>query len=213
MDVPSGLRERKKHRTRQQIADTALALFAQRGFEQVPVAEIARQAEVSEATVFNYFRTKEDLVFTGLSDYGAELLAAIRHRPPGQPLLDGFREFLFAPRGLLAERPEVRPQQLATLAKVITDSPALQARERQISDESTRQLALLLGAEAGADPADIEHWVVANALIGVHRALVQYVRQAVLAGRSQSLADEIVDQGERALAALEHGLRTYGARS
>ncbi|TMM00918.1 MAG: helix-turn-helix transcriptional regulator, partial [Actinobacteria bacterium] len=61
MSQELGLRERKKQRTRELIEATARQLFIERGFEAVPVAEIARAAEVSEATVFNYFPTKEDL--------------------------------------------------------------------------------------------------------------------------------------------------------
>ena len=53
-----GLRERKKARTRQVIADAAARLFAQRGYEQVAVSDVAREAEVSEQTVYNYFRPR-----------------------------------------------------------------------------------------------------------------------------------------------------------
>ena len=57
-----GLRERKKARTRHVIADAAARLFAERGYEQVAVSDVAREAEVSEQTVYNYFQTKEQLV-------------------------------------------------------------------------------------------------------------------------------------------------------
>src|SRR3954452_13637374 len=96
-----GLRERKKQRTRQLIAETARALFVERGFDRVRVAEVARAAEVSEQTVFNYFATKEDLVFWRLGAFEAQLLSAIRERAPGEPALTAFGRFLLAQRGLL----------------------------------------------------------------------------------------------------------------
>ena len=87
MATQLGLRELKKQRTRQLIADTAWRLFAERGFDEVPVAEIAREAEVSEATVFNYFPTKEDLVFSRMEAFEQELLSALRDRPEGESIV------------------------------------------------------------------------------------------------------------------------------
>src|SRR3954452_13791250 len=131
-----GLRERKKERTRRHIADTARRLFAERGFERVTVAQIAREAEVSEATVFNYFPTKEDLFYSRLEAFEAELLEAIRHREPRTSVLAAFRAFLFGQRGVFAmDVPggeEEATRQIRTITRVITESPALLARERQV---------------------------------------------------------------------------------
>src|SRR5512139_1460209 len=74
--APIGLRERKKERTRREIADAAQALFRARGFDRVTVAEIAAASEVSEGTVFNYFPTKEDLFWSGMDVFEARLVEA-----------------------------------------------------------------------------------------------------------------------------------------
>src|SRR5215210_2459064 len=98
-----GLRERKKRQTRQRIAETARELFAERGFDQVTVADVARATEVSEQTVFNYFPSKEDLVYWRLGAFQDELLTAIRDRPEGEPALAAFGRFVLTQRGLLAD--------------------------------------------------------------------------------------------------------------
>src|SRR3954471_6981045 len=103
--MAEGLRERKKQQTRESIAETARRLFGERGFERVTIAEIARAANVSEQTVFNYFPTKEDLVYWRLGTFEDELLAAIRERSPGESALTAFGRFLLEQRGLLG-RPD-----------------------------------------------------------------------------------------------------------
>src|SRR5689334_10234334 len=102
MAAQPGLRERKKQRTRQLLSETARRLFGERGFEQVSIGEIARVAEVSEQTVFNYFPSKEDLVYSGLEAFEEQLLAAIRGRPAGHTVLAAFGAFILEPRGLFA---------------------------------------------------------------------------------------------------------------
>src|SRR6059036_3551841 len=102
MTADLGLRERKKQRTRELIAETARRLFAERGFDRVTVAEVARAAEVSQQTVFNYFPSKEDLVYWRLESFEDELLSTIRDRAPGESVLTAFGRFLLVPRGLLA---------------------------------------------------------------------------------------------------------------
>src|ERR1700737_4283873 len=78
---PIGLRERKKERTRRHIADSAARLFAERGYEQVAVGDVARKAEVAEQTVYNYFPTKEQLVIDRDQRVRDRLCELIRSRP------------------------------------------------------------------------------------------------------------------------------------
>jgi AcrR family transcriptional regulator len=210
---PTGLRERKKQRTRRLIADTARRLFVERGFDHVPVAEIAREAEVAEKTVFNYFPTKEDLVYWRLEAFEAELLAAIRERAPGESALTAFGRFISQQRGSLAEEdPEAR-ERLEAITRMITGSPALLAREQQVFERYTRSLAALLAEETGAAPDDVRPRVVANALMGVHRALIDFTRTAIVADvPRERVASEVREQCERAIAALEGGLADYAVK-
>jgi len=214
MTTELGLRERKKQRTRQLISDTARRLFAERGFDAVPVSEIAREAEVSEATVFNYFPTKEDLFYSRLEAFEEELLSSIRDRQPGESVIRAFGRFVTTPRGLLAARDPERVEHLAAITRVITDSPALLAHEQQIYAEHTAALAKLLTTETGASSGDLEPWVVARTLIGLHQATVEYSRQEILAGtRNPTLTRRVRRQTQHALELLANGLAGYGTRA
>jgi AcrR family transcriptional regulator len=205
--APLGLRERKKQRTARQIAETARRLFAERGFEHVTVAEIARAADVSEGTVFNYFPSKEDLVYERMEVFERELLSAIRDRPAGESLVAAFRRFILTPRGFIASTDPAAAKQLRAITQVIAQSPALLAREQQILDRYTRALASVIAQERGRSADDIEPQVIANALLGVHRALLDYVRREIVAGTpSGRIATGLKQRGERALVLLEHGL-------
>jgi AcrR family transcriptional regulator len=211
-----GLRERKKERTRQLIADTARRLFAERGFEAVTVAEIAREADVAEKTVFNYFPTKEDLFYSRLEAFEEDLLAAIREREPGKSALDAFADFMLEARGVLAfdsARDPEATEQLRTITRVITESPALLARERQVFARCAASLAALLAEETGAEPDDLRPRVAAGAMIGLHRSLIDYSRTRILAGGSGArLTRDIRAQAQHAFELLESGLGDYDRR-
>jgi AcrR family transcriptional regulator len=210
MSQELGLRERKKQRTKELIAATARRLFIERGFEAVPVAEIARAAEVSEATVFNYFSTKEDLLYSRLEAFEEELVSSIRARKPGEPVLAAFGRFVSVPRGLLASDDPDVVEQLAAIVRVIAESPSLLAREQQIYARYTASLAKLLSTESGAHPDDVQPWIVANTLIGVHQALVEYTRREILTGtRNPELLRQVRRQTRRALDLLAKGLGDY----
>ena len=210
-----GLRERKKTQTRQLIADTAWRLFADRGFERVTVAEVAREAQVAVATVFNYFPTKEDLFFFRLEAFGADLVEAVAGRAAGEPALAAFRRQLLGAGGLLAQvgaGDDQALERLRTMNRVIAASPALQAREQQPFAHTAAALADRLAADTGAAPGDLDAQVAANALVGVQRALVDYTRRRVLADtRPAGLAADVRALAERAFALLADGLGGYAA--
>ena len=211
-----GLRELKKRQTRELIADTAWRLFADRGFDRVTVAEVAREAQVAEATVFNYFPTKEDLFYHRLEAFEAGLVDAVGAREAGEPALAAVRRYLLESGGLLTEAAAGDPDavaQLRTVNRVIAASPALQAREQRAIASSTNRLAELLAAETGAAADDVTARTAANALLGVQRALVDHVRRRVLADDEPArLADDVRELARGAFALLEHGLDDYAAK-
>ena len=215
MDEPIGLRQLKKRRQREEIAAAAQRLFAQRGFEAVTVAEVARAAQVAPKTVFNYFPTKEDLFYSRADSFGEDLVVAVRDRPPGMTVIDAFRRFVLTPRGVLVvdddTGPDAEPQ--TTLLRVAVNSPALLAREKQVLERYSNSLAGLIADEIGVSEDDIEPRVVADALIAVHRALIDYIRPRIVAGvPREKLIKEFRNQGQRGFKRLEEGLADYAPR-
>jgi AcrR family transcriptional regulator len=211
MSIELGLRARKKEQTRRAISEAAAELFLERGFDAVTVAEVARAADVSEGTVFNYFPTKEDLFYDQMEVFETALVEAVRARKSGESVLSAFRRFVLDRSRGLAE--EERADVIANAARLIAGSSALQAREREIVARSTQVLADLIATETRAAASDVRPWVVANALMGVQRALAEQVRAAALAGnRGPSLAAGVRTAGKRAFTLLERGLADYAVK-
>ena len=208
------LRELKKEQTRQLITETAWRLFADRGFDAVTVAEVAREAQVATATVFNYFATKEDLFFSRLEEFGARLVEAIAGRAEGEPAMAAFQRYVREAGGLLGRAEagdEEAVERLRTMHRTIAASPALQAREQRALTGYANALAELLATETGAPRGDVRARTAANAMVGVQRALIDYVRERVLAGdKLDRLAADVRRRSDEAFALLGDGLGDYG---
>nr|WP_066973525.1 TetR/AcrR family transcriptional regulator [Streptomyces sp. NRRL F-4489] len=147
-----GLRERKKLRTRQRISGAATRLFIERGFDNVTVAEVARAAEVSTMTVFNYFPRKEDLFLDRIPEASDLLVSAVRERGPDETPLAALRRLAL---DLLARRhPLGGPGEgFAYFWRTVLDAPSLRARAREAAEEIEGALAGALAEAAGQDPA------------------------------------------------------------
>jgi AcrR family transcriptional regulator len=203
----TGLRDLKKERTRELIATTARSLFIERGFENVRIAEIARAAEVAEQTVFNYFPSKEDLVYWRLEVFEREMLTALEERSEGESIIKAFERFVTAQRGLLVRRDPEGREQLLAITRMISESPALLERERTIFERYTGSLAAAIAKANGRSGENIDAWVIANALMGVHRALIDFTRRRILAGDDTAKIQRAVQrQAARGFALLERGL-------
>ena len=194
-----GLRESKKLRTRQEIADQAMQLFATRGFDHVTVAEVAAAAGVSEKTVFNYFPTKEDLFFDEVPKRAAALVAAIRDREPGESILSALRQLQ------LGECPRLCSPGFARFARIIEESPALRAKELEVMAGFVRVLTEAIQKELAIDERDAR--ISASLLVSVHRQVFHAARQQALAGKHGPTAvRKLRDDLNRAYLLLEHGL-------
>lgn len=205
------LRERKKQRTRQLIADTALELFLDRGFDAVTVADVARHAGVDTKTIYNYFAGKPDLVHHRLQDHEPELLDAIRERPAGESILAAYARSILGMQGFLHD--DAATARLRAINRMIADSPTLLAHEEQAFAHLTASLAALIAAETGTRPTDVQPWVAAKALVGFQRAIVDYVRRETLAGTPNArLLRALRAQAKTGLGTLEHGLADYGIK-
>jgi AcrR family transcriptional regulator len=205
-----GLRERKKRQTRAAIAQAAMALFAEHGFDAVTVADVASAADVSEKTVFNYFAAKEDLVLHGGEERRAALIEAIRTRPPDTSLVAPFRAATME----FVDRVEHDPvESIVAVPRLVAGSRSLRNRLFLGWEEEAARLAPVVAEEAGAPEGDLVPAVVARSLAWTHRLVFRAAFQRLLAGEDQrAVAADLRDQARRAYEALEEGLAGYGVK-
>jgi AcrR family transcriptional regulator len=204
-----GLRERKKRQTREVIAGVAMRLFLERGFDAVTVDDIARAADVSKKTVFNYFPAKEDLVFTRGAERRAALVAAIRARPPGTSIVQPFRELTEE----ILDRIERDPvDETLAVPRLVMGSDALRDRLFIGWEEEARVLTPLVAEQSG-EPADgVVPAVVARTLAWTHRQVFRSAFTRLLAGgEPRAVVAELRAEARRAYDLLEEGLGGYGA--
>ena len=146
------LRSSKKEESRRRIAQTALRLFLERGFEQVSVAEVAEAARVSKMTVFNYFPAKEDLFFEFIHDVMPDLGAVVRDRPAGLAPISAVHRFVRAELERRAEWTGLHDG-VADFARVVFRSPTLISGFDRIWREREHQLLDALAETAGVPAA------------------------------------------------------------
>jgi AcrR family transcriptional regulator len=154
-----GLRERKRQRTRAAIQAAGLGLFARQGYDATTCEQIAAAAEVSPATFFRYFPTKEDVVL--FDDYDVLMRALLRDRPPGESPVVAVRRSLAAAFGTLypADAETIR-----TRLQLVLSVPALRARRDDKLAARETILVDELAQRMGVAPDDLEVRVVARAI-------------------------------------------------
>jgi AcrR family transcriptional regulator len=210
MTAPTGLRERKKKQTREEIASAAMKLFTERGFDAVTVAEVAEAAGVSEKTVFNYFQAKEDLVFPEGEARWEALLESIRTRPVGTSLVAPFRQ---ATHELLDQVARGDVEQIVARPRLVMASAALRGRLFVWWEQEAALLAPVIAEAAGDNEGRLVSAVVARTLAWTHRITFRAAFTRLLAGEDQKrVARDRRKQVDEAYNLLEGGLRDYGRR-
>jgi AcrR family transcriptional regulator len=196
-----GLRERKKQKTRNTIIKVALELFAEHGYEQTTIAEIADAAEVSPRTIFAYFPTKEDIVFCQMPEAHERLAQALRERPEGATALDALRDFI---AGSLDSDPN------AVLRKrILASDETLRRGERARSGPFEQLMLEAIAEDLHADADDIRPQIVAAAAAAAFTVVRDRDPDAPPESDSpeQAMAviDDVMDFLRGGLEALKHG--------
>jgi AcrR family transcriptional regulator len=163
----SGLRERKRERTRQAIADAALGLFARQGFHETTIPQIAEAADVSPRTVSGYFPAKEDLAFPDADERIGALEKRLRSRGPGETAADALRAWLPDIVGADADR----AAELRKRRAVIDADGALCAHEHRYLDRAQAALVEAFAVDLGLAPGELEPRMAAAATMTVFQLL------------------------------------------
>jgi AcrR family transcriptional regulator len=206
-----GLRQRKKAKTRLSISEIATKMFIESSFDAVTVAEVAAAADVSVATIFNYFETKEDLFFDREGEVIAAHSRAIRERKAGESIPSALHRAFRA--AIDASLPRLLSRGGSGFLRTIEASPTLRARARFALDKTEAALAETIAEETGAVKGDLTPRAVAAMIVSIERMLMEDARAAVLRGDAVGAAKGRLSRAcDRAFELLESGVRGYGGR-
>ena len=197
-----GLRERKKQQTRDRIANEGLRLFAERGYDETTLADIADAAEVAPRTIFAYFDSKEDIVLCKELTFLETLKHKLDERPPGTTTVDALRDFLST-----IEQPD---EQAKLRKRIFQGNPSLQMRMRGQLGELEPMLAESIATDLGAEPDDIRPRLIAASMMAAFTAVRDRFHEAESGNEpinhedGMAILDEVLEFLRGGLEALQH---------
>jgi AcrR family transcriptional regulator len=209
-----GLRERKKRLMRQQLSDTATAMFLDRGFDAVRVAEVAEACGVSEKTVFNYFPTKESLVLDRLQATMESLRTGLADPavPPVQAALAILDRELTGMTAWLAAQddPAEAGQAIRRFGDLIRATPSLRAYQADMMDQFVSVATQILAARAGTSAGDPEPQIAARAVLGLWHVQADSLRHHLHGSPAPARVHQLVTADVRRAAQLiDTGLHSF----
>jgi AcrR family transcriptional regulator len=167
LPIGAGHRDRKRAETHARIQNAAMALFFEQGFEATTLDQIAARASVSRRSLFHYFASKEEIVFSTKAGLGQLIADAVTVRPVDEPLLT-MAENALTDMAANFQGPEPR-----ALARLIHDTPALRSGDHAKYEGLERVLAQSLAQRSGRSLQDAEVQVVATTAIGILRHAIE----------------------------------------
>jgi AcrR family transcriptional regulator len=156
---PTGLRERKKQKTKEAIQREAMRLFQEQGYEETTIEQIADAAEISASTFFNYFPTKEDVV---LYDRYDPMIASLMLARPTEEPPSVVMKHMFEILGNVLDRDR---DIILARARLALKVPALRARFWEELERARDMVSSVVAARTGRDPEDFELRVVSMVLV------------------------------------------------
>jgi AcrR family transcriptional regulator len=168
----SGLRERKKLKTKEAIQREALRLFQKRGYGETTIEQIAAAAEISPSTFFNYFPTKEDVVLFDRYDPMIEIF--ISALPQDEPLSRTIESALT----MLASAVAADRDTILVRARLGLEVPEVRARFWEELEKAQKLFATVVARRTGRDTADFELKVLSMVLVtAAFEAMVEWIRR------------------------------------
>jgi AcrR family transcriptional regulator len=180
----TGLRERKKRETRDALTCAALELFVERGYDETTLAEIADAAGVSTRTIFAYFPSKEDILFSTIEVMRDALARALAERPSGTDALTALREFILSSAHQKTELDH-------KLGQVIACDATLSSHKRARISQLQEVLAAAIADDLGVGPDDLRPQIAAASLTAAFEVLERQDRGASTVPTNEEIAAAI----------------------
>jgi AcrR family transcriptional regulator len=216
MPIAEGLRERKKRMTRQLISDTATGMFLESGFDEIRVADVAAACGVSEKTVYNYFPTKESLIFDRFEDMEADVQRALGPDASPSSPVEAIVKIIVAELHRMFDSWDDtdRPFDLAMMRRfteLVRQTPALRSAQMEMMERVVQAMAVAMAARAGVDPEDPEPQIAAHALGGLwHVMYLTVSRYSDGRYTARELREAVGAEVRRAARLIDTGLWSFG---
>jgi AcrR family transcriptional regulator len=198
---PIGLRERKKLRTREALADAAFELFQAKGFEATTIDDIAEQVELSPRTFFRHFASKEDVALTLMERQFAAIYVALAARPADEPVVTALRHATVEMmQACEAGKAGFDQERFSCAQRLIAENPSIRGRALELAATRLDELGAHVAKRMGVDPATDPRPTLVAAVA------TTAVQTAVVAWRELEPETPASVLADRALALLEEGI-------